>query len=69
MIIKRKISIVNFVIAVIIILNAGSHYLYNVFEVGNIYYASYIGWVLLLLAIFTLGNARIKKMECIYLSF
>lgn len=61
MIIKRKISIVNFVIAVIIILNAGSHYLYNVFEVGNIYYASYIGWVLLLLAIFTLGNARIKK--------
>lgn len=61
MIIKRKISIVNILIAVIIILNAGSHFLYNVCGVGSIYYASYIGWILLLLSIFIFGNVRIKK--------
>lgn len=61
MVTKRKISIINIVIAVIIILNVGSHFLYNVFGVGNTYYASYIGWMLLLLSILTLGNVRIKK--------
>lgn len=60
MTINKKISI-NSIFAFLLVLNAGTHFLNNVLGIGNIYYSSYIGWIIIFLSMLTIEQGGITR--------
>lgn len=68
--VKKRICVSNGftgLMAFTLIINPLSHFLYNVLGIGNIYYVSYICWLLLLLGGTVLTNVTLSKTRLILL--